>query len=192
MIQMGELRNDLTRHGLDLSTWGVGEAKTVAHLLSELRDQECSLVLRDGRLVREVAVAHVLVLHGGRVLIEDYQEFRDGRRRRRRHLGVAEKRRGTESADAAAVRGLREELGIEARATDLVLLGEQREEIDSPSYPGLRSDILTTHFTVRLATAAVPDSYTEEQPDKRTVWHWQEPPEWVRALWRDLAERRQR
>lgn len=187
MIHKDRLRDDLARHGLDLSTWGVGEAKTVEHLFAELRDQECSLVVRGGRLVREVDVAHVLVLHGGRVLTEAFQEFRDGRRRRR-DIGVAEKRRASESAEAAAVRGLREELGIEVSAADLVLLRRERAEIGSPSYPGLHSEVRTTHFCVRLSAAAFRESYTEEQPDKRTVWHWQEPPAWARALLTDRAD----
>jgi len=176
----------LTAHGVDLRAWGVGEAKTLDHLRAELSARECVLLEQDGLLVRLAEGAHVLVTHHGLALTEAFQEFRDGRRRRRA-LCVAEKRRRGEPAVAAAVRGLGEELGLGVAAERLRLLGNLADTFGSRSYPGLLNSFGTTYFTYDLPPGLFRPEFVEEQPDKRTVWTWQEPPDWWLDTWRRLG-----
>jgi len=47
-----ELSQLLTKHGVDISAFGQGEAKKVSDLLAEIHNEEAALVERDGRLLR--------------------------------------------------------------------------------------------------------------------------------------------
>lgn len=168
----------LTGFGIPVGVWGQGAAKTIGHLLQEMNDGETVLTQRGRELLRQVGVAAVDVTHrdGREVyeLVEDRQEFRDGRVRRR-DLGssVSEKIQPGENPTDAAERALREELGITGRVN--LKGGNMSEEIkESSSYPGLRTQYLRFGFQAELSDDQFsPNGYVEKQPDKITYFVWQ-------------------
>lgn len=116
-LQQVELEALLTTYGVDFSSWGTGNAKTLQHLLDEIADGEAVLVEESGTLVRrtralDITVGYVDSEGQKHVLVEDRQEFTDGRVRRRAVGGVKEKLSKDEFADHRSVeRALQEELG---------------------------------------------------------------------------------
>ena len=171
-----ELAEALSARGIPVHTWGRGAAKTVAHLHAELAGGECTL--HDGiagSLDRRVRVCQVTVTHGGRVLVEDHQRFRDGRVRRRALPGsVSEKLTAAEDPAAGARRALAEELGVDPEGLELVAGRHGIAFGPSPSYPGLAGVYQTLCFRVELpAELYDPAGYVETQADKQTVFCWQ-------------------
>lgn len=168
----------LAGFGIPVDVWGQGAAKTVGHLLQEVNGGETVLTQRGRELLRQVGFAAVNVTYrNGREvfeLVEDRQEFRDGRvRRRDTGSSVSEKIQPGENPKDAVERALREELGITERVN--LKGGNKVEEIkESPSYPGLKTQYLRFGFQAELnSDQFFPDGYVEEQPDKTTyfVWH---------------------
>lgn len=157
---------------LDLSLFGVGPAKTFQELEAEIANGE-SLIIWDAdrpiRLVRVVCV-HVFS-HTGEQLVEDRQEFTDGRVRRRGMTGVSEKLKVGEAPLEGAKRALTEELGIDRELT-LESLGESWRERLSTSYPGLLSRYATYAFRVTLPKWLYQPIYIEQQASKRTIFQW--------------------
>jgi ADP-ribose pyrophosphatase YjhB (NUDIX family) len=172
------LKNRLERAGVSTSEWGKGEAKTLRHLVQELKEGDCLLVEVDGKLIRTVTVGGADVLFETREeayrLIEEKQVFTDGRERRR-NLGcaVSEKMKPGEDPLQAMSRGIREELGINDEIA-LLYDGESAQTIESPSYPGLTSQYINHRFTAFLtAEQFKSDGYVEVQGDKSTFFTWQ-------------------
>ncbi|HIK18888.1 MAG TPA: NUDIX domain-containing protein [Leptolyngbyaceae cyanobacterium M33_DOE_097] len=156
---------------LDQALYGVGEAKTFAALLREIEQRECEIIWEDDRYVRLVQVVLVEVFSSAGKLIEDRQEFTDGRSRRRGIEGISEKRRRDENPLDAARRALREELGI-AAAIDLTFVQQTTGEKLSPSYPGLLSRYTKDLFTCYLPDELIQPKYVEIQDDKKTFFVW--------------------
>jgi hypothetical protein len=176
--EIAALRNRLEQAGITTVEWGKGEAKTLAHLVKELREGECSLVEENGSLIRTVIVGGSDVFHetpeGLFRLKEEKQVFRDGRERRR-DLGsaVSEKMKPDEVPVEAMVRGLCEELGING-AVSMHYNGESGRTVESPSYPGLTSRYINHKFTTFLSADQFrPEGYIEVQDDKSTYFIWQ-------------------
>ena len=165
---------------IDTSAWGHDNAKTVADLAREVANGESTLKLDPPR--RVVHVVQVAIWRGERVLIEAAQEFGDGRMRRRNHM-PSEKMLPNEDPVGAALRCLKEELGLDADE----LIGSPRytnsseKMIDSPSYPGLTSQF--TMHQVLVETAALPDenfstkneAHAQGDPIAVSHWAWQLP-----------------
>lgn len=184
---MSEIPNLQTEEGfssylasfqIPVDLWGAGVAKTIGHLLQEVNNGETVLTEKGRELLRQVGFAAVNVIYrNGREvyeLVEDRQEFRDGRvRRRDTGSSVSEKIRPREDPKDAAERALREELGITGRVN--LKGGNKSEEIkESPSYPGLRTQYLRFGFQAELGGDQFsPDGYVEEQPDKTIYFVWQ-------------------
>lgn len=168
----------LAGFGIPVDIWGQGAAKTIGHLLREVNDGETVLTQRGKELLRQVEFAAVNVIYrNGREvyeLVEDRQEFRDGRvRRRDTGSSVSGKIQPGENPKDAAERALREELCITGRVN---LKGDNKsEEIkESPSYPGLRTQYLRFSFQAELSGDQFsPDGYVEDQLDKTTYFVWQ-------------------
>src|SRR5574343_1443468 len=92
----------LRSHYIPTALWGVGEAKTIGHFFTELKNGESVLEYRDGSLVRVINLVTVTVyrVDGDIVwkLREDRQVFKDGRERRRGFERLGEKCGRGESA----------------------------------------------------------------------------------------------
>lgn len=157
---------------LNLERFGVGEAKTFQELEAEVAAGESQILWEGDRPIRLVHIVCIQVIsHDGKRLIEERQEFTDGRVRRRGLEGVSEKLRMNEQPLAGAQRALAEELGITANL-DIEPLGNMLEEKESPSYPGFISRYQKYCFRVVLPQALYCDVYIEEQVSKKTFFKW--------------------
>lgn len=182
-ITADDLRALLEQHGIPVSDWGRGNAKTLKHLMKEIAAGETRLAVEDGRLVRLTGVVDVDIFYkgpDGRILHlrEDRQEFRDGRTRRRdQKFSLLEKVMPGEEVIVAAERAVREELGLKGEV-NLEYLGSDDPLIESPSYPGLASKYHIDYCRVFISNDQHrPEGYKEEQQDKTTFFVWEESPE---------------
>lgn len=178
---LNALKQQLEYAGIDVSEWGKGQAKTLAHLQKEIESGETVLVIGEqGELLRKVVVVSADIFYiapdGKKYrLKEDKQIFKDGRERKR-DLGqaVSEKMRPNEDPKSAMIRAVREELGIEGEIS-LTEIGIDEQLHSSPSYPGLQSQYVRHKFEVTLNDQQFePDGYVEEQEDKSTYFVWEE------------------
>lgn len=176
-----KLEQQLKQAGIDISSWGTGEAKTLEDLKKEIECGETVLVTgKKGELLRKVEVCDANVYYispeGKKYLLrEDKQVFKDGRVRRR-HLGqsVSEKMKPGEKPADAMIRGIQEELGIKGKIA-ITEIGTDEQTIGSPSYPGLQSQYIHHKYEVFLnAEQFNPDGYVEEQKNKTTYFVWEE------------------
>ena len=131
-------------HGIDLSCFEQGNAKSIAHLFAELERGEAEPIVRNGQLIRRLAVLNIDVfaeINGRRLhLVEDRQVFADGRiRRRALPASVSEKLHTGEDRVAAVVRALEEELWIR-RFGIVSPFVETVEASESPGFPRLLSE----------------------------------------------------
>lgn len=174
-MNLEDLKTKLGEYGIDTAQFGRGKAKTLEHLLGEVESGESELAERDGKLVRRLAVLNISVftdIGGRRRLVEDRQEFADGRvRRRELESSVSEKLHRGEDPLESIGRALEEELGIRkfrilSPLTDAVETGE------SPSFPGLLSEYLVYKIEVLIDEAEYKDEYRETQVDKSTFFAW--------------------
>ena len=175
------LRQQLESVGIDVSEWGKGQAKTLAHLQKEIESGEIVLVTGEhGELLRKVVVGVADIFYvspeGKKYrLREDRQVFKDGRERKR-DLGqaVSEKMKPDEDPKDAMIRGVKEELGIEGEIS-LTEMGVDEWLLASTSYPGLQSQRIRHKFEATLnAQQFKSDGYVEEQDDKNTYFVWEE------------------
>ncbi|MCL5733095.1 MAG: hypothetical protein M1334_00310 [Patescibacteria group bacterium] len=175
------LRRRLEDAGIDVSEWGKGQAKTLAHLQKEIESGETFLVARErGKLLRKVLVGAADIFYispdGKKYrLKEDRQVFKDGRERKR-DLGqaVSEKIKPDEDPKDAMIRGVREELGVEGYIS-LIETGVDEQQLSSYSYPGLQSQYIRHKFEATLNDRQFKsDGYIEEQQDKSTYFIWEE------------------
>ena len=172
----------LKSRGVDIESWGKGKAKTLEHLFQEIAEGETELTENDiGEMVRQVSIVNVDVFHkdadGQRwYLVEDRQVFSDGRERRREGIvgaSLSEKIKGTEDPKSASARALSEELKIEINPQNVEELGVHTEELDSPSYPGLKTVYRVFAYRVVVGSSQFnQDGYVETQDDKQTFFVW--------------------
>ncbi len=170
----------IKQFGIDTGSWGLGASKSISDLLREIADGEARLIEHQGRLVREIEVVRIAVLfndpiQGELLLLEDRQEMQDGRiRRRPTPWAIWEKRHKDEPLPELVERALHEELGLlncaEIRAT-----GEMLNQEAPMDYPGIPTIVKCFDFSMRLSSEQYnPAGYQESQPDKITVFHWQQ------------------
>merc|ERR1712192_329714 len=139
---------------------GTGKAKSLAALLGELKEGCC--LERDaasGKISRRVQPVFVQLRYDGRVLVERSQVLPDGRRRERNQV-LAEKVEPVDASPlAAALRGIKEELGVDVGVPPVLLQGFRHckdndvtytESKESASYPGLRATYLTHHVCLEI------------------------------------------
>lgn len=180
-IDVAFLRQKLENAGVPLELWGMGEAKTLDHLLREFQSGDSDLIDGpDGHLLRVVRVAAVRIFHtdqsGLRLhLTEKEQVFADGRRRQRHFdddRSLSEKISTGELPQDVAAMGVLTELGLAVEVT-----GEpeiQTVLLDGRSYPGLLSRYETYLFEVELTNEQYrAEGYREVQPDKTTIFVWE-------------------
>lgn len=180
MLKIYSLKNLerlLTSNGVDISTWGKGSAKTLSHLLQELIKKECTIYVREGRVVRGVHALSINVIFKDEILKEEYQKFKDGRiRRRKMDCSVAEKLNSDEinDADNSVSRAMAEELQIYDIKNNQIKGGEKASRSrESDSYPGTLMDITLYRYDVTLQEHQYnPYGYVEHQEDKDTFFVW--------------------
>lgn len=176
--EVSDLRGLLARFGVDTSTWGTGEAKTVDHLLEEIRSGDSELVVEAAgiaRRVRNVWIDVFATTDSGRLhLVERRQVFGDGRQRMRRlPASLGEKCRVGEEPLVAARRGFAEELGIGPPAV-LAPTAPGLNPTGRTSYPTLATSFESHWFRAEIDPADYrPDGYVEVQPDKQTFFEWE-------------------
>ena len=175
------LKTQLNNVGIDISVWGTGKAKTIEHLMKEIEDGETILTTNEnGELVRLLTVAGADIYYtskdGKRYrLKEEKQIFKDGRERQR-NLGqaISEKIKQNEDPEIAIARGIKEELGIESKI-DLEKIENTKNTVESPSYPGLKTEYSIHKFKAVLNDEQFnPNGYTEIQDGLTTYFVWEE------------------
>lgn len=177
-VRAGDLKAILDLAGVDSSSWGTGETKTLDHLLGELRSGDCELVVDEqglARRVRNVWVDVFCTVDGQRRhLVERHQHFTDGRERKRDlPASLGEKCTIGENPEVAARRALAEELGIPSPRT-LASSAPLSSPSTGSSFPGLRTVYETYWFSAELDPDDYrPEGYVEQQSDKRTVFEWE-------------------
>ncbi len=177
-LTKSELQDLLLEHHIPLSSWGIGEAKTLADLYSEIRHGESQLIVeKNGTLVREVGIVKIDIFYKDEVgtyrLAEDYQEFYDGRRRNfKQDCPVGEKMKPNETPIQAFERALREELAITRPIPGRATKTRITTKI-SKSYPGLLSRYHEHRFTVTIPKKYYnADGYMETDGDRKTYFSW--------------------
>ena len=171
-----ELKLLLDQYNIDYSSWGKGSSKNVNSLFNEIKNKECSIEIIDGEPVRSVEVATLMITYKGQKLKEDYQKFTDGRVRRRNNpSSCSEKMLMGENQVDAALRCMKEELGIDAKASQLRnYRSEESKNRDSMSYPGLRMDAIGHKYDCELTDDQYDEEgYVEIQKDKSTFFIWE-------------------
>ena len=174
-----QLQAWLEAQDIDLSQWGLNDAKTVASLWAELQDGDC--VLQADPPLRISHIAQVIISRGEKLLIEAEQELGDGRHRSRL-IPPSEKMQPGEDVVAAAWRCLQEELNVgQDGATLYPLTYRQRtHEIDSLSYPGLRTRYIFHRLDADVPGLPDEDFWRDNQafspgdPVRRQRWSWRE------------------
>lgn len=179
-ISFDELLEMLIDADIPVEAFGIGGAKTVQHLLTEVQDGESLMSIdSEGKLFREVSVLWLDVLcmreDGVYALREDRQEFRDGRvKRRNLSSSLGEKLKPGELPQDAVTRALAEEIGFNGEVTELYSLGHEETTRTPDNYPGLETDYhFHKYLTVIPAQAFCPDGYIEHQSDKTNYYVWE-------------------
>lgn len=175
---VNDLMNYLTKFNVDFSSWGTGKSKTINELFDEIVNKDCRLEEHSEYLIRLIEFVGVKIYYrkGEDVwfLKEDRQEFNDGRvRRRNLPSSVAEKMISGESPIVAAIRGIKEELGVEISSSQLTKKRDINYNGSSMSYPGLRTKYKGYGFTCFFTDAEFKESgYVEIQNTKKTYFKW--------------------
>ncbi len=173
-----ELQQWLHAVNIDTSFWGGGSAKTIENLWDELVSGE--IAIQENPPLRLVNVVQILIRKGKQLLLEAEQELGNGQRRFR-NQPPSEKMKPGENYTTAALRCLKEELGIAAQHVTFLSGSHQQatRESDSLSYPGLK-----TRYTFHIIQAQVeglPEddfwrenrAYGDGDPVRRHRWRWQ-------------------
>ncbi|CAE7841404.1 CPK22, partial [Symbiodinium sp. KB8] len=136
----------LQDYNIDIAKFGVGEAKTLEQLASEVQNGSVRLMLDATTHKKLVRVVDVVLLRlysssrKDRLLIEVGEQYPDGRRRAASRL-PGTKKFPHESSQETAFRVLQDLLGVTARAANFAFEDTEvyEEEMDSPSFPGVRT-----------------------------------------------------
>ena len=185
-VDKQDARKYLEANGVDTITWGVGTAKHVADLLAELRSGDCSLAFMGNKLCRLVGVVKLIIRSSDKELSDHHlmcyeQQLANGRRRPRNVL-LSEKKPPEESAQRAAFRAVKEELGSDGNLnmgkTKLLVDTHKNwvETVDSPSYPHLSTRYDLHQFEMVVPGLASKDFSTTEAVEgggkKIHYWRW--------------------
>jgi len=173
-----DLETLLRKYNIPIDNWGTGKSKTIQHLHNEVEEKECFLSEENDNLIRYIEfVAIKIYFRDGEdiwILKEDRQEFKDGRvRRRNMSNSVSEKMKAGEDTNLSALRGIKEELGIDIDKSQLVKRRDLDYDGGSISYPGLITKYKGHKFICYLEQQQFnPSGYIEVQSDKSTYFVW--------------------
>ena len=160
------VRSRLLAAGVLLEQWETGVANTFDDFMDEFIKGETVLVGEGASLMRQVWVLSLSVYCtvGGKnfELVEDRQEFADGRvRHRDKKSAVTEKLLPGEDPRLAVARALAEELGLH-RFLSCDSQGTRNEVSQSNAFPGLTTEYVLRDYSVELDPADYrPDGYVE-------------------------------
>ncbi|TVM00993.1 MAG: hypothetical protein CV087_11970 [Candidatus Brocadia sp. WS118] len=152
------------KDALPIRDYGKGKAKSFQQLLDEVATGETQIIWRENRPIRLLRIVVVKVYHRGKRLVEDRQEFPDGRVRHRGIEGISEKLHPQEDHTKAVYRALHEELGFpsdELHDVSIQYLGQELEKKESTSYPGLESHYDKYQYEVHIPDNLYKPEYTE-------------------------------
>lgn len=136
----------LQDYDIDIAKFGVGEAKTLEELASEVQNGSARLMLDATTHKKLVRVVDVVLLRlyssqkKDRLLIEVAEQYPDGRRRSATRL-PGSKKLPHENSQETAIRIMKDLLGMSAAGAHFVFEDKEvyEEEMDSPSFPGVRT-----------------------------------------------------
>ncbi len=164
----------LIAKGINTTIWGIGAAKSVEDLWTEIVNGESQL--EGDPPLRVVHVVNVIIRDGNRILIEGEQQFNENQQRYR-GAPLSEKMKLGEDYIGAALRGIEEELRIEPVNVEITKSspGPQLMLGESPSYPGLRTKYIVYTVEVKIENLPDHDFWTYETQDrvKRHQWQWE-------------------
>lgn len=175
---VSDLKELLDQHGIDYNKWSeIQEAKTIEDLQTERDKQECILTVDESGLIRKTEAIKIKIEYSdesGQLLrlVEDRQEFNNGKfRRRPTSSAVWEKIKPGEDPREEALRGLREELNIDA--INIEHIGESANAEPPQDYPGIPTLIEATEFKLQMNNELfLPNGYVENQETKKTFFAW--------------------
>jgi len=152
-LEVEELKAYFQKNNVDISKFGVGQAKTLKDISAELIKGESSLMQDAEGVIRVVDVVVIKLIHSvtGSILVQTEQTFPDGTKVHLKRLPGA-KRRPDENQFLTARRILKRQLKVEENHVTLEDKGVQvaEEEKESLAYPGLR-----TVYRKRIITATL-------------------------------------
>lgn len=176
-ISVNSFADFLRLFGVDVNSWGVGEAKSVKDFLKELGAGESFLRIDKNGIARVLRVVKMIIEdNSGKALIEDYQILPDGRKKHRNQnpggkIGI------NETPLQALHREIEEELGdvIKSGDYEVEILEVFNEERPSKAYPTLRSIYEVNKVGVILRKGVnIPDGYhsRDKEDGKVLVFRW--------------------
>ena len=179
LITALELGSYLMNKGIPVNLWGQGVAKTLDHLLQEIRSGECELIETDGELIRLIHVVSADIYYsdifGMFILKEEKQVFKGGRTKiRSLNTSLSEKITPKEPPMEGITRGIKEELNITISPNQIKEISKFEESRESNSFPGLSTIYKGTRFSCKLDRSQYkPDGYIEVQNDKAVYFKWE-------------------
>lgn len=182
IVSEEDLAEFLRNQGVDLTLWGVGKAKTLTDFYKEIREGEAHLMKDIKGALRKIMPSGVSVYYVPETgttlyLHEERQVFADGRiRNREQSHSIGEKAKPGEDHLAAAIRGIREELGVDGNFAIFQTQCATRIEL-SPSFPGMRTKYDEKKFVALLnKTQYRPDGYIDDDGKKTGYFVWRPAP----------------
>ncbi len=178
-VSLAELTRYLMDHNVPVEVWGTGPAKTLEHLLNEIKSKECKLSEKDGEVIRTLYVVSAEIYYedtfGLFRLREERQVFKDGRTKTRTlESSLSEKIKADEIPLDGIIRGINEELNISISPDQVREVTRFRESRESNSFPGLSTVYYGTRFSCRLNRNQYnPNGYVEVQKDKTVYFTWE-------------------
>lgn len=164
--------------------WGDNGSKPLSALYKEIQNGESIVYLDNaGNIIRNISYVGIEVYFttDSRIfrLYEDHQEFKNGfiKVRESQTEGVFEKMMIDEDPIVAGFRGIKEELGINARGVHLSAKKDNPQIFppkNSKTYPGVLS-VHTKHSLCAIIDrdSFKPEGYVEHQEDKTTYFKWE-------------------
>lgn len=174
----------LSKGGVNVDNFDQLGNKTLNDLYQELHDRDVSLVLNQetGRITRYASSVKILIRSPERQLIETWRKFRNGNLvlTHAADWSVSETRRRDEFERATAVRGLREELGIELSDQTQLILHDTMvpfliNERKSRVYPGLFSAGTVTRFELTVEKEFGEEEFSVNDNGTEIGLKWFEP-----------------
>ena len=178
-ISLEELTRYLMDRNIPVDVWGTGSAKTLDHLLKEIRSKECKLVETEGKLIRTLYVVSADIYYidtfGAFRLKEERQIFKGGRTRTRSlESSLSEKIKADENPIDGIIRGINEELNITVSPDQVREIDKLKESRESNSFPGLSTVYNVTRFSCKLNRSQYNhNGYIEVQDDKSVYFVWE-------------------
>lgn len=147
--------------------------KNQANLIQEIALGECSLCRAasfEGKIIRVVNLVTVAVIDGDRKLVESYQKLASGEVFPRGIEGIAEKIQFPEEPEAAARRGLYEELNVIPATLEFIFTKLDKNQ--KTKYQVIESFAKRHHFLATLKPEDIKEQYEEDWDGDLTVFNW--------------------